>query len=355
MSLFHKLTVTYIRKTTRDAVVLTLEADEPEVFSFVQGQYLTFRAQFDGEELRRSYSICSNSADGNLQVAIKQVDGGAFSTWANNELKVGDRVEAMPPMGKFFAENDAVAPHIVLFAAGSGITPILSILHSGLLADSDTSFTLVYGNRNSSSIMFREELEDLKNRFLGRLSVLHILTDDSQDIDLFSGRIDEAKCEALFAKWIDPGSISMAFICGPEPMMVSVSNALQQHGLTKEQIRYELFTSAQPGRAKTRAKSASELKGDVSGRVVLNGETRDLVVDRDTSLLETALQNSVDAPFACKAGVCSTCKAKVLEGDVEMLTNHALEDYEVDAGFVLTCQCYALSERVIWDYDQAGH
>ena len=252
-------------------------------------------------------------------------------------------------------QNDAVAPHIVLFAAGSGITPILSILHSGLLADSDTSFTLVYGNRNSSSIMFREELEDLKNRFLGRLSVLHILTDDSQDIDLFSGRIDEAKCEALFAKWIDPGSISMAFICGPEPMMVSVSNALQQHGLTKEQIRYELFKSAQPGRAKTRAKSASELKGDVSGRVVLNGETRDLVVDRDTSLLETALQNSVDAPFACKAGVCSTCKAKVLEGDVEMLTNHALEDYEVDAGFVLTCQCYALSERVIWDYDQAGH
>ena len=353
MPQFHPLKVTDIQKTIRDAVVVTLRPEDGD-FAFTQGQYLTFRRDFDGQELRRSYSICAGKDDGVLQVGIKRVAGGAFSTWANSDLSIGDTMEAMPPMGNFYAAPDG--NHSLAFAGGSGITPILSIIRTGLADDPRMRFTLVYANRSPNTIMFREELEDLKNQYLGRFNIIHILEDDSQDIDLFRGRVDGNKCAALFRAWIDIASVDMAYICGPEPMMLAISEALADHGLSKDQIRFELFASAQPGRLPQKASDAAEMEAGVPGRVTLGGEARSFVIPPETSLLDAALANSIDAPFACKAGVCSTCKAKVLEGEVEMVANHALEDYEVNAGYVLTCQCYPVSaHRVVWDYDEAGH
>ena len=219
MAQFHSVTVTDLHKTIRDAIVVTLTPDEGEEFDFTPGQYLTFKRDFDGEELRRSYSICSGKKNGALQVGIKRVDGGAFSTWANTELKVGDKLEVMQPMGNFYAQSDADEPHYLAFAAGSGITPILSILRSVLESHNSARFTLVYANRNTNSIMFREELEDLKNLYMGRFNLIHVLNDGSQEIELFSGRVDEKKCAELFENWIDLKSVSIAFICGPEAMM----------------------------------------------------------------------------------------------------------------------------------------
>lgn len=355
MAQFHQLTVTDLHKTIRDAVVVTLQPNKDANFDFIQGQYLTFRRDFEGRELRRSYSICSSKEEGALQVGIKRVDGGAFSTWANSELKVGDHLEAMVPMGNFHAVPLVSDPHYLAFAGGSGITPILSILKTGLAKELTSRFTLVYANRNPNTIMFREELGDLKNLYMGRFNVIHILEDESQDIDLFRGRVDLKKCELLFANWIDVASVSMAYICGPEPMMLAIAEALKIKGLSKDQTRFELFASGQPRRAKNPPALAKNAGNGIPGRVTLNGETRSFNVPPKNSLLEAALSNNIDAPFACCAGVCSTCKAKVLEGEVEMIANHALEDYEVEAGFVLTCQCYAMSDKVVWDYDQAGH
>ncbi|MEP1768761.1 MAG: 2Fe-2S iron-sulfur cluster-binding protein [Sulfitobacter sp.] len=356
MAQFHTLTVTDIHKTIRDAVVVTLQPDDPAAFAFTEGQYLTFRRDFDGTELRRSYSICTGRQDGTLKVGIKRVDGGAFSTWANSDLQPGDTLEAMPPMGQFHASVQEDAPHYLAFAAGSGITPILSILRTVLEREPDARFTLVYANRNPNTIMFREELEDLKNLHLGRLNVIHILTDDSQEIELFRGRIDAAKCKALFATWIDVSSISMAYICGPEQMIETLSRALNDHGLPKDKIRFELFASSQQGRAPKRAAMSTLSSKGIDARVTMGGETRSFIIPADTSLLDAVLAENPDAPYACKAGVCSTCKAKVLEGEVEMIANHALEDYEVEAGYVLTCQCYPVSDaKVVFDYDEAGH
>ena len=357
MAQFHSLTVTDIHKTIRDAVVLTLAPDTPEVFDFTQGQYLTFRRNFDDEELRRSYSICAGKDDGVLQVGIKKVGGGAFSTWVNETLKIGDKLEAMAPMGSFGTAIDETADkHYLAFAGGSGITPVLSILRTVLQREPQARFTLVYANRSVSTIMFRSEIEDLKNLYMGRVNIIHILEQDAQDIDLFTGRVDTKKCGLLFKHWINIDDIDTAFICGPEPMMQAISSALENHGLTKDQIKFELFASGQPGRVKQKVKGvgSSAVKA-VAGRVVLDGESRSFDMFKHTSLLDSALQNNVEAPFACKAGVCSTCKCKVLEGEVEMLTNHALEDYEVEAGYVLSCQSYAVTEKVVWDYDAAGH
>ena len=353
MARFYPLTVTDVTRTIRDAVVVSLRPETPEAFDFIAGQYLTFRQRFDGEELRRSYSICAGKDDGVLQVGIKRVEGGVFSTWANTALKPGDVLEAMPPMGSFHAPLNAQAQRNYLaFAGGSGITPVLSILKTTLAHEPQARFTLVYANRAPTTIMFREELEDLKNLYMGRLSVLHILEEGAEEIDLFTGRIDAAKCAALFQHWIDPERIDMAFICGPEPMMLAIAGALRDHGLTDGQIKFELFASARPARSVAAPQVQPAQGTGVMAKVTLDGESRSFTIPPGTSLLEAALANHVDAPFACKAGVCSTCRAKVVEGEVEMRANHALEDYEVERGYVLTCQCYPLGDSVTYDYDQ---
>jgi len=357
MSRFHTLTVTDVNKTIRDAVILTLtpSTDDSELFmNFKQGQYLTFRREFDGEELRRSYSICAGKDDGLLQVGIKRVEGGAYSTWVNEELKAGDTVEAMPPMGTFVTPIEPEKSKNYLgFAGGSGITPVLSIIRTVLVREPLSQFTLVYANKNVASIMFREQLEDLKSKYMGRLSIIHILEQDAQDIDLFTGLVTPEKCDQLFEGWIDIKSIDLALICGPEPMMLGIRDALTKHGLTKEQIKFELFASAQTGRAKKRAISKNAAQsGDSTDIVVkLDGESRSFEMKRGQTILEAALENSMDAPHACKAGVCSTCKCRVLEGEVEMITNHGLEDYEVEKGYVLSCQSYPITKSVIVDYE----
>jgi ring-1,2-phenylacetyl-CoA epoxidase subunit PaaE len=353
MAQFYPLTVSNIEHTIRDAVVVTLVPDEPTAFEFIQGQYLTFKKDFGGEELRRSYSMCSGRSDGLLQVGIKKVEGGAFSIWANEGLKVGDKIDAMPPMGRFHAELEPnKAKHYLGFAGGSGITPILSILKTVLVAEPESRFTLVYANRAVNSIMFRDVLEDLKNTHMQRLNIIHVLEDDAGEIDLFTGRIDGEKCDRLFETLIDPKTVDTAFICGPEPMMLAIRDALGKHGLSKEQIKYELFASAQSGRAKKRAVSKTEANQTehTKVRVTLEGENRSYDMSRGTTLLEAALENDLDAPHACKAGVCSTCRARVTEGEVEMVTNHALEDDEVNKGYVLTCQCYPVTEKVAFEF-----
>ncbi len=356
MARFHKLTVTDVHKTIRDAVVVTLapEAEDAETFAFTQGQYLTFRRDFDGQELRRSYSICAGRGEGKLQVGIKRVDGGAFSNWANDHFEPGVVVEAMPPMGNFHTPIDPAAEKAYLgFAGGSGITPVLSILKTVLDEEPGSTFTLVYANRAVNTIMFREELEDLKNIYMGRLTVIHVLEADTQDIDLFTGRVDEEKCAALFEHWIDIEAVDTAFICGPEPMMLGIAKALRDAGLEDAQIKFELFASSQPGRAARKTTGGKSSAGAATqAAITLDGATRAIEMDRETSLLDAALENSLDAPYACKAGVCSTCRAKVTEGEVEMRANHALEDYEVEQGYVLTCQCYPLTDKVAVDFDQ---
>lgn len=355
---FHPLTVTALKHDTRESVVVTLEprAEDHELFRFIQGQYLTFRRRFDGEELRRSYSICAGRNEGLLRVGIRKVEGGCFSTWANEELKVGDVLEAMPPMGSFHAPLEPERAKSYLgFAGGSGITPLLGIVKTVLAEEPKSDFTLVYGNRSTASIMFREELEDLKNLHLGRLSVLHVLESESPDIELFSGRLDRAKCDALFGRWVNVEGADLAFICGPEPMMLAVAEALRANGLEDSRIKFELFASGQPGRARRPAagKAPGAQASSCSATIVLDGTSRTVTLAKDgQSILEAALAAELDVPYACTAGVCSTCRAKVVEGEVEMAANYALEDYEVERGYVLTCQSRPLTDKVVIDYDR---
>ncbi|WP_439124091.1 2Fe-2S iron-sulfur cluster-binding protein [Marivita sp.] len=354
MARFYPLTVTEVQKTTRDAVAITLEPRDGGDFAFTQGQYLTFKQDFNGTELRRSYSICSGVNDGSLRVGIKKVADGAFSVWANDALKPGMTLDAMEPMGTFHTaiEPDKAKTYLA-FAGGSGITPVLSILKTVLASEPLSQITLVYANRSVSSIMFREELEDLKNFYMGRFTIIHVLETDAQDIDLFQGRIDGDKCAALFTHWIDIQSVDTAFICGPEPMMLAIAQALRDHGLTKDQIKFELFASAQTGRLARRSKPAQDPSVEgIAATVTLDGMARSFDMARDMTVLEAALDNALDAPHACRAGVCSTCKCKVLEGEVDMVANHALEDYEVEQGYILSCQSYPISTRLVVDYDQ---
>jgi len=356
MARFHDLTVTDLRRTTRDAVVVTLapRAADAAAFAFVQGQYLTFRRDIDGQELRRSYSICSGLDDGLLQVGIRRVEGGAFSTWANTALRPGDILQAMPPQGRFGLPLDPGAARSYLaFAGGSGITPVLSIVKTVLTREPASDVTLVYANRSAAAIMFREELEDLKNLHMGRFTLLHILEDGTDEIALFTGRLDGAKCAALLGGWVDAAGADAAFICGPEPMMLAVSAALRDHGLAEGRIRYELFASAQPGRLPQRAPLGDAVRsgGAATARITLDGAAHAVDLAPGQTVLDAALAASLDAPYACKAGVCSTCRARVTEGEVEMAANHALEDYEVAQGYVLTCQARPLTAQVAVDYD----
>ncbi len=352
---FHKLTVTDVENTISDAVVVSLApaAGEEGDFAYLPGQHLTFRRSFEGEELRRSYSICTRPGAG-LKVGIKRVPGGAFSNWANDNLKPGDVIEALPPFGVFHLPETRAARHYLGFAGGSGITPLLSILTTVLEDEPDSRFTLVYANRRVNSVMFRTELQDLKDRFLGRFSVLHVLEDDAQDVELFTGRVDEAKCAALFQHWIDLSAIDQTYICGPEPMMKAIEAALLAADFPADAIHYELFLSAQPGRLARQVAAAKADGGAVEAVITIDGATRTIAMGRETTVLEAALAHDLPAPFSCTAGVCSTCLAKVVEGEVEMRANHALEDHEVEAGYVLTCQCHPISDRVVIDYDVHG-
>lgn len=350
---FYPLSVTAVRRTTHDALIITLDAGvHAHAFQFQAGQYLTLRALIAGREERRSYSICSASQDQQLQIGIKRVHGGCFSSWAMNSLSVGDTLEVMAPVGRFGELETSERPlkHLLAIAAGSGITPILSILKSGLAADQHTRFTLIYGNRSSASIMFREELEDLKNRYVERVNLVHVLSREQQDIELFNGRLDERKCAEILRLWLGSSEIDAAFLCGPIAMMEAARSALLAHGLTPQRVRLELFAAdEQAAREHVQLRTGMEHDGAArTVQVALDGRTHEFQVQAQTeTLLEAGLNAGVEMPYSCRGGVCATCVARLLEGEVEMDANFALEDYEVARGYILCCQSYALTERVV--------
>jgi ring-1,2-phenylacetyl-CoA epoxidase subunit PaaE len=342
MSKFHTLTIREVRPETRDtvSVAFTVPAELRDSFHYTQGQHLVMRTQIDGEEVRRSYSICSAVSEDDLRVAIKRVDGGLFSNFANDQLKAGATLEVMPPAGHFSIPLDpARAGNYLAVAAGSGITPIMSIVKTTLETEPDSRFTLIYGNRSSASTIFREQLEDLKNQYLDRLNLIFVFSREQQDIDLYNGRIDAA------------------FICGPVEMTECVRDALRRHDLINERIHFELFTAGNPSEAaeKRAARQAAAKTGGAVSHVTVTSDGRSMSFDlaRNTqSLLDAGNAHGMELPYSCKAGVCSTCKCKVVKGEVEMDANFALEDYEVAAGYVLSCQAFPVSDEVVLDFDQ---
>jgi len=353
---FHPLVVREVRRETAECVSLALEVPEVlrEAYRFTQGQYLTLRATLGGEEVRRSYSICSGVDDGELRVAVKEVPGGKFSTFANRVLRPGAILEAMPPEGRFFTPlSPANRKHYVAFAAGSGITPVLSLMKTTLAREAQSRFTLVYGNRTLDSVIFNEPLEDLKDRYLARLALFHVFSRDPRSIDLFNGRVDAAKVRELLGALIPPASIDEAFVCGPDTMPDDVSGALQACGVAKERIHLERFGVPAPraGRIPATPKPAAADEREVT--VIADGKRMHLnLAEGGPSVLDAALRAGADLPYACKAGVCCTCRALLVEGEVSMDANYTLSEDEIRQGFRLTCQSHPVTARVVLDYDQ---
>jgi len=359
MAHFHTLTVANVHKETADSIVVAfrIPADLREDFRFIQGQYLTVKLTVNGEELRRSYSICSSPLDPEeIRIAVKKVLGGRASTVLVEKLQPGMTIEAMTPMGNFHTQLDAAnAKHYVAFAAGSGITPILSILKTTLRTEPKSRFTLFYGNTDVDRIIFRSKLEELKVQHGDRLAVHHILTCGTHEDILFNGRITNHKAVELLGRFVTDSLDKEYFICGPEQMMVNVSEALEKQGVDKKRIHIELFTSPVTAEAKKPAVAVGggAFTGVAKVKVILDGRefTMDVPASGD-SVLDTALDAGLDVPFACKGAVCCTCKARVVEGQVEMAMNYALTDEEVEDGYVLTCQTHPRSANVTIDYDQ---
>ena len=357
MSQFHSLTIKDVRAETRDAVSIAFDVPPAlqHDFRFTQGQYLVMRTQLDDEEVRRSYSICSGVEEGELRVAIKRVAGGRFSAFANEVLKVGHTLDVMPPSGSFYVPLDPDRHgHYLAVAAGSGITPILSIIKTTLEREPNSRFTLLYGNRSSSGALFRDKLEDLKNRYLDRLNLIFVFSREQQDVDLYNGRINAEKCEQLFSRWLDVKTLDAAFICGPQEMTETVRDSLKAKGMASERIHFELFAAAGSQQKREAREAARQVDSAVSQITVIS-DGRALAFDlprNSQSILDAGNVQGAELPYSCKAGVCSTCKCKVIEGEVEMDSNHALEDYEVAAGYVLSCQAFPISDKVVLDFDQ---
>ncbi len=356
MSKFHPLTVAQVKGETRDAIAVTFAVPPQlaDAFRFVQGQHLTLRARIGGEDVRRSYSICSAVQDGDLRIAIKRAPGGVFSTWANETLKAGDVLDVMPPMGHF---NTPLAAgnrkRYLAFVAGSGITPLLSIIKTTLFAEPSSEFTLFYGNRASSAVIFREELAELKDAFLTRFNLVYVMSREQQDIELFNGRITREKCDRMFARWAAPADFDVAFVCGPDGMMQAVSEALQAHGMPKSAIRIELFAASIPKHEHVTHARPVVGRQECEVTLIIDGRHLAFTMEKDKeSLLDAGLRQGIDMRYSCRGGVCSTCRAKVIEGKVDMDVNFALEDYEIARGFVLTCQGYPATDKVVVDFDQ---
>ena len=352
---FEPLTISDIRKETSDCVSIAFKVPDAlkETFRFQQGQYITLRTHINGEEVRRSYSICSSPLDGELRVAVKKVPGGVFSSYANEHLHIGDTLDVMPPLGKFFTPLHPDQQRNYLgFAAGSGITPLLSIIKTTLATEPTSRFTLVYGNRNRHSIIFREILEGLKNRYMDRFRVIYILSREKTDANIHFGRIDGSKCAALCEKAIDLSTMHHCFLCGPEEMIFSVKAQLESAGMQPDQIHFELFTTG--ASAKKQQQSAIDQQQQPQSRITvkLDGVSFDFNLGFNSdAILDAALKQGADLPYACKGGVCCTCRAKLIEGEVDMEVNYGLEPDEIEQGFILTCQSHPRSAKVVVDFD----
>lgn len=355
-STFHSLMIAEVRQEIADAISVRLDvpAGLGDQFTYKPGQHLTLRAEIDGEDVRRNYSICSAPQDGELRVAIKKIAGGLFSTWANDNLAAGQSVEVMAPHGSFTWQFDPARTGTYAgFAGGSGITPILSLMKTALLTEPNSRFVLFYGNRNTQSIMFLEEIADLKNTYLDRLLVHHFLEDEEGDFDLLNGRLDQAKVGDVLTSLVDPTIFDAAFICGPGPMMDAVENALQTAGLEADRILIERFQVGELSAARREAARALEQQAEgLSMRLTIDGRRRTLRYSAERgSVLDNARAEGLPAPFACKAGVCATCRAKVVSGKVEMIQNFGLNKDDVARGYVLTCQAIPLTDDVELDFD----
>ena len=363
MSHFRKLLVEDIRRETADCVSIafTIPMEWKEEFKYYQGQNITVRTRIGDDEVRRSYSICSSPFDNELRIAVKRVEGGLFSCFANEQLQRGQELEVLPPTGKFYTELKADnRKNYLAIAAGSGITPVLSLIKTTLAVEPQSHFTLVYGNRHRASIIFREELEALKNRYMHRLALHHILSREQMDVPLNQGRIDAAKCDELCPRLIDITAVDEVFLCGPQEMIFAVSEWLERQGIAKKKIHFELFHALGADAAGNKAGSAGR---DKTGAGMLKDKVSEVTVRLDgishvfrlpfdgDSILNAALMEGADLPFACKGGVCCTCRAKLLEGEVEMDVNYALEADELAAGFILCCQSHPRTEKVIIDFD----
>lgn len=352
---FEKAAVKEIRRETADCVSIALDIPShlQEKFRYKQGQYITLRTTIEGREVRRSYSLCSSPLDHEWRIAVKKVPGGLFSTYANEVMQPGEAIELMPPMGRFYTELDPQhKKNYVAVAAGSGITPILSIVKTLLRTEPQSSCTLVYGNRNRHSIIFREELEALKNRYMNRFRVIHILSREITDAAINTGRIDAGKCDLLFNHMVDIGADDF-FLCGPENMIACVKEYLLGKGVDEKKVHIELFTAENTGRNTSIARTV-ELPDEPTSHIsiVQDGRRFEFNLAQDgESILDAALHHGIDLPYSCKGGVCCTCRAKLLEGKVEMEVHYGLEPDEVEAGFVLTCQSHPRTETVVVDFD----
>jgi ring-1,2-phenylacetyl-CoA epoxidase subunit PaaE len=349
---FHRLRIADLRRETADCVSLAFAVPDHlrEAFRFAPGQYLTLRARLDGEDLRRSYSICSGLDDGELRVAIKRLPGGAFSTWVNESLRVGEMIDVMTPDGRFGVPIEPGSRRtLVAFAAGSGITPVLSILKTVLVREQG-QFLLFYGNRTSGGIIFRTQLEDLKDRYLSRLSVFHVLSRERQDIPVLNGRLDPEKLHALARQVVPLDQVAHAFVCGPQPMIEGLASALLDLGLTHDQVHVERFTPGEGGRPAP-IRPAAEMAPIAEATVIFEGIRSTFPLAAGEAIIDAGMRAGLDLPYSCKGGMCCTCRARLIEGQVEMATNYSLEPWETDAGYVLTCQSRPLSPRVVIDYD----
>ena len=352
---FHKLVVQSVEKTTPECTVVAFDVPEQlkSQFQFKQGQYLTLKAQINGEEVRRSYSLCSSPLDNEWKVGIKKIEDGKFSTFANDVLKAGDTLESMPPSGNFYVEVDPnQQKNYVAFAAGSGITPMVSIIKTHLASEPKSTFKLFYINQTVQSIILKEELEALKNQFMGRFEIFYFLTKEHRSVPLLKGRLNEEKMEIIFKSICNIDLIDDYFSCGPEAMIMMIKDFLTEKGVDKKKIHFELFNTIG---AKPKAKKiAQTFKGKVADVTILEGgKSMNFKIEQGSdNILDAALKNAADLPFACKGGVCCTCRAKLVEGDVEILVNYGLEEEEIEQGYILTCQALPVSEKVVVDFDQ---
>jgi ring-1,2-phenylacetyl-CoA epoxidase subunit PaaE len=355
MSRFHTLTVADVRRETPDAVSIAFAVPDESraAFAFASGQYLTLRTRLGEAEVRRSYSISSGLDDGELRIAVKRLDGGLFSSFANAELKVGDRVEAMPPEGRFGIAPQEGARAYLGFAAGSGITPILSLIRTVLAREPESRFTLFYGNRDSGSIIFKAELEDLKDRFVERLAVHHVLSREVQDVELLNGRLDADKAEAFARTVGDLAKVDAAYLCGPVEMTSAVAEKLVALGLPAERVRRELFTTGgEPAPRRPVPAAAVQAEG-ARLSVRLDGSTHVMTMRSDETVLDAALRQGLDLPYACRGGMCCTCRARIVEGAADMDQNFSLEPWEIAENYTLTCQARPTTATLAVDYDTA--
>ena len=354
---FHSLRVKQVEADTDEAVIVSLEVPDAlkNEFSFIQGQHLTLRSQLGGQEQRRSYSICAGVDDGELRIGVRKVSGGLVSSWINEQLRAGDSVDVLPPQGRFFVPVDAkAARHYLGIAGGSGITPILSIMKTVLAREPLSRFTLIYGNRRQKSTMFKEELEDLKNRYLTRLELHHVFSREQMDAPLNSGRLSQDKLAEFLGPVINPRHIAHAFVCGPYGVNDEAQAALLSAGLAPQRIHVERFGVPVPADGQTPRQAVRV--GDASQAkvvIVRDGLTREIEFRAaQGNILNAASDAGLEVPYSCKSGVCCTCRARLLEGEVRMERNFALEKHEVAAGFVLTCQSHPLTARVVISFDE---